>query len=212
MNGFIIVDTFFTITGFLVSYQLISTFHQGIRVPIPALYFHRFLRLTPVYAIVLGVYATLFKYMGSGPIWATKVGVEVERCQENWWTNLLYVNNYINTEHMCMFQSWYVACDMHLFIISAPIVWLLYSKPRTGRAVLGLAIIISAAIPFAITIWGHLDALLLLYMNTLEDPVRNQTFRWMYAPTHVRGSPYFVGMAFGYLTFLHRTQRFTLSR
>lgn len=34
----------------------------------------------------------------------------------------------------------------------------------------------------------------------------------MYVPTHTRGSPYFIGMAFGYLTFLSNTQKFQLSQ
>jgi hypothetical protein len=51
-----------------------------------------------------------------------------------------------------------------------------------------------------------------VFYSTLEDPISNQTFQMMYVPTHTRGSPYFIGMAFGYLTFLSNTQKFQLSQ
>ena len=57
-------------------------------------------RLTPVYLIVIGSFATLFSRTGDGPLWAAKAGLEAERCAQNWWTNLLYVNNYVNPGDM----------------------------------------------------------------------------------------------------------------
>ncbi|XP_059480957.1 nose resistant to fluoxetine protein 6-like [Neocloeon triangulifer] len=212
LNGFIIVDTFFTISGFLVCFLLLTAYSKNVKVPIPVLYIHRYIRLTPVYAVVVCVYACLLQHLGSGPIWSAKVGREVTRCADNWWANLLYINNYVNTDAMCMFQSWYLSCDMHLFVISVPIVALLWKRPTLGKAVLTMAIVTSILVPFAVTLLQELDALLLLYMNTLEDPISNQTFRMMYAPTHTRGSPYFIGMAFGYLTFLAKHQKFKVSQ
>lgn len=59
-----------------------------------------FFRLTPVYAFVIFYYATLFYHIGSGPLWNLIIQPEVEDCRDNWWTNLLYVNNYVNAKHM----------------------------------------------------------------------------------------------------------------
>jgi hypothetical protein len=53
-----------------------------------------------VYAVVVAVYACLLQHLGSGPIWSTKIDREVERCVDNWWANLLYINNYVNTSAM----------------------------------------------------------------------------------------------------------------
>ncbi|XP_065353567.1 nose resistant to fluoxetine protein 6-like [Cloeon dipterum] len=212
LNGFIIVDTFFTISGFLVCFLLLTAYSKNVNVPIPILFIHRYVRLTPVYAVVVCVYAVLLQHLGSGPIWAEKVGREVARCTENWWANLLYINNYVNTDAMCMFQSWYLSCDMQLFLISVPIASLLWKRPKIGQITLAVAIFASVMIPFAVTLLYKLDALLLLYMNTLEDPTVNQTFRFMYAPTHSRGSPYLIGMAFGYFTFLAQNDQLKVSQ
>jgi len=59
-------------------------------------YFFFLTRLTPVYAIILGFVATLLVYTGSGPGWAL-VQFESDQCRQNWWTNLLYINNLLTT-------------------------------------------------------------------------------------------------------------------
>jgi len=51
--------------------------------------------------IVIGFLATLFVYMGDGPLWPY---VDPDRmlydaCKDNWWTNLLYVNNLVRNDH-----------------------------------------------------------------------------------------------------------------
>lgn len=53
-----------------------------------------------MYLAVLGFYCTLFVKMGSGPLWAEKVGKEAERCHQSWWTNILYINNYVNVDKL----------------------------------------------------------------------------------------------------------------
>ena len=57
-----------------------------------------YFRLTPVYMLVLMVFTTLMKYWLSGPMWPTE-NVPFDNCKESWWTNLLYINNFVNTEN-----------------------------------------------------------------------------------------------------------------
>lgn len=57
-------------------------------------------RLTPVYAIVLAFYCTLLIRVGDGPMWSEKIGAEVDRCQLSWWTNILYINNYVGADKL----------------------------------------------------------------------------------------------------------------
>ncbi len=55
-------------------------------------------RLTPSYALIIGLDAALFQYLTDGPLWRQE-GVEPDRCS-SWWTNLLYVNNFVHTDKM----------------------------------------------------------------------------------------------------------------
>lgn len=41
--------------------------------------------------------ATFFYKLGSGPVWPLLAENERTSCRNNWWTNVLYVNNFIST-------------------------------------------------------------------------------------------------------------------
>lgn len=51
--------------------------------------------------IVLGIWATLYKYVGSGPFWPEVP--ENVFCKTNWWANVLYINNIVRPESMVSF-------------------------------------------------------------------------------------------------------------
>lgn len=55
--------------------------------------------------------------IGEGPLWENRLNLEQERCQATWWTNILYVNNYVNTDQMVRFCT-------ELFYIYGPILML----------------------------------------------------------------------------------------
>lgn len=38
--------------------------------------------------------------LGSGPIWHDSTHKYIKACYDNWWTNLLFINNFYDAEHM----------------------------------------------------------------------------------------------------------------
>jgi peptidoglycan/LPS O-acetylase OafA/YrhL len=65
----------------------------------------------------------------------------------------------------CIEQGWYMPCDMHLFIVCAPLVLLLHRRPRVGLALLLLLTSASLIAPF-LTIWiMNTDAMLLFFFE-----------------------------------------------
>lgn len=65
------------------------------KINIPLLYFHRFLRLTPLLAVAVLLTMSLVRYMGSGPIWPMLIDMQREICEEEWYTTLSYIQNYV---------------------------------------------------------------------------------------------------------------------
>jgi len=53
--------------------------------------------LTPIYMILIGFMTSLFVYLGDGPLWpyTDTTHIFYDACKDNWWTNLLYVNNIV---------------------------------------------------------------------------------------------------------------------
>ena len=119
---FVQVDTFFVLSGLLVSinmlkhlektqgsmhldmfYQFIQmffSFHfRNGRINIPLLYFHRYLRLTPLLFMSILFSVSLLRFFGSGPIWPQTMSM-TDTCKTYWWSVLLYLQNYVNPNKM----------------------------------------------------------------------------------------------------------------
>lgn len=131
-NGAFSVDTFFFISGFLVSFIYFRTnakgkleklskgvneFHAG------ALHFiglvgYRFVRLTAPYLYVLGIVEVTMKYFASNSVFEPPTMDHVN-CPKYWWRNVLYINTLFPVQDMCMLWSWYLANDTQFYIIGA---------------------------------------------------------------------------------------------
>ncbi|PSN34669.1 hypothetical protein C0J52_19812 [Blattella germanica] len=211
-NGPLIVDGFFALSGVLLAYPLLMhlTKTGGLNLAMPILV--RFVRLTPSYMMLVFFFATLMPHMGSGPFWDKVVGHEQRRCATNWWTNLLYINNYVNVGDMCMFQSWYVAADFHLYIISLFVVYCVWRWPRLGYSFLATFMALSIIIPFSIIYELKAPPLFYPYPQNIVDVRDTWYFQNIYVATHNRASPYFVGVIIGVILYNLRNCTFKLGK
>ncbi|KXJ18551.1 nose resistant to fluoxetine protein 6 [Exaiptasia diaphana] len=195
LSGVFAVDTFFFLSGLLVAYL---SFRQVDKTKgslnLFKFYFHRFWRLTPVYMFVLLFYDQLTQFLGEGPFW-----YEIQSkqpCDEYWWTNLLYINNFYPKAE-CMAWAWYLANDMQFFVISPFIIFAAY---RFGKRGLGLSVgllLMAGFISTAVILDYYKLGSTILDMNA---GVGNANFfQYVYVKPYCRIAPYLVGMALGYL-------------
>ena len=140
INAFPSVDTFFiigaTLLTFLTLKELDKLANKGASVGESAFfwmkyYVHRYIRLTGVYACILLFHASLLKLFATGPQ-SEWMMMNVDACQEDWWKNLLYINNFSFTGRGCMGQTWYLAVEMQCFIITPLLIWPLWRYPKVG--------------------------------------------------------------------------------
>ncbi|KAK6625896.1 hypothetical protein RUM43_006195 [Polyplax serrata] len=199
LNGTLIVDTFFLIGGYLTFLTLFKECKMKRTPGFLQIYAYRWLRIAPVYLLVIFFYAHFLEHLGTGPVWNMRVGREAERCRKNWWTNFLFINNYINTDSLCMFQSWYVTCDMHFTFLAPIIVRVIVKSQRKGLLLLTALILSSVVATFLVTYYNKYDGVLRVYISTFEDVASSFTFNRVYIKTHHRATPYFSGMAAAYL-------------
>ncbi|VDP15603.1 unnamed protein product [Heligmosomoides polygyrus] len=109
-NAFLSVDTFFLLSGVLVSYLFFKAppSSRFVRSPFTwtLFYVHRYLRLTPPLMMFIGLYTVLLPFT-NGP-WTASVALgqggiksSVEACQKYWWRNMLYINNLFGNSAVC---------------------------------------------------------------------------------------------------------------
>ncbi|XP_065345876.1 nose resistant to fluoxetine protein 6-like isoform X2 [Cloeon dipterum] len=200
------VDTFFLMSGMLRSFNLLKEF-QGNRFRFFTDVARRYLRLTPVYALVIAFYATLLTRLGSGPRWEKFVTEPGEACAAHWKNNLLYINSYVHNNKHCMIQTWYLASDMHLFLVSPLVVYALWKKPATGKLILFLL----AAIPICFTAWYtyNFEVLPTYLLNNSDEKLISYQ-RDVHITTHHRMAPYVVGLALGYILYVKKNLHLSL--
>ncbi|CAL1277758.1 unnamed protein product, partial [Larinioides sclopetarius] len=110
------MDVFFVLSGFLNAYSFSKEFNKNKgKICLWNFYLKRFIRITFLYMIMSGFYTTLLNYTGSGPIWPDYVTNPI--CKETWWWYLLYINNFLSHQKMCMIWCWFLATDMQFFIV-----------------------------------------------------------------------------------------------
>jgi peptidoglycan/LPS O-acetylase OafA/YrhL len=130
VGAFFAVDTFFYLGGFVLSYFLLIELEKSKgRLRWGLLYLHRYLRIAPCLAFVIGFDYLIVPNLNSGPLWEGTIR-SVRDCGQYWWSNLLFVNNLVpdGLGNDCVGVTWYLAADMQLFIIGPAIVYIYYRQ------------------------------------------------------------------------------------
>lgn len=203
LNAFVSVDSFFLLSGLLVSYLLLKELrrNEGNIKWLPFIakfYFHRYWRLTPSLMLLMFVYVPLFPYISDGPFWPQK-GLEQGQCNKTWWYNMLYINNFFNEE--CMAWTWYLANDMQFFILSPFIIIPLYYSKFLGWIIGGMILLGSWIATGIISNKYQLPA---SQLEQLTSPSMGlHYFNDYYIKPYCRVGPYIVGIFCGY--FLYKT-------
>ncbi|XP_052271263.1 nose resistant to fluoxetine protein 6-like [Dreissena polymorpha] len=210
LNGTYSVDTFFFLSGLLVCYLALKELSERGRINWFYYILHRYWRLTPVYAICLMFFTTIYRLLVSGPFHWVALDPDgplyhaVEQCRNYWWSNLLYINNlYPNYgQDGCFAWAWYLANDMQFYIALSPWVIILLHRYRKRGIAFCLFLIVSSIASKCIVADYY-------EMNQQGQVTKHTDEKWaksdpLYTKPYARWSVYIVGMLTGY--FLHYTK------
>lgn len=54
-------------------------------------------------------------------------------CQNNWWRNVLYVQNFFQVTEMCLNWTWSLACEMQFFLLVSALLFVYVRHPVAAR-------------------------------------------------------------------------------
>ncbi|EDX12113.1 GD19409 [Drosophila simulans] len=195
-EGVFAVDSFFFISGLLVAMVALRSMEKAKgKLNIPLMYLHRYLRLTPIVAVSILLYWKLLPHLGDGPLYGNWNFDSYDRCEGNWYWTLLYIQNYA-TDSECLAQTWYLAIDMQLYIISPILLIIVYKWGKKGAAVVLLLLLGLAAYLFSIIVINNYSLVSGGGGGGPDDYSEDLDHY-----THNRASGWLVGFLFGY--FLH---------
>ncbi|KAL0881125.1 hypothetical protein ABMA27_002246 [Loxostege sticticalis] len=193
----ITVDTFFTLSGLLVVYTTAGKLSgKKLLQNLHLYYLNRLLRMFPVLATGVLLEASLFNRVSDGPYWSGMSDL-VDRCRAFWWSTLLHMQNYMSPERTCIGQTWYLAIDVQLHILSPLVLfWLLSGSKKLAWLALAITFVLQLS---AATVYNFLMEFpsSLISPNRRPDEMSNYMFKY-YVNTLTRASPYLGLVIFNY--------------
>ncbi|GFU45895.1 nose resistant to fluoxetine protein 6 [Nephila pilipes] len=203
-NGTLAVDTFFVISGLLVTYVTLKLLAKSKgKVNWIYFYIHRYLRLTPLMMFVVLFCAYLLPYVSSGPNWPNSIEMYDQWCRKNGWLNALYLHNFINTENMCLSHTWYLATDMQMYIIVPIILFPLYKYYKIGVIIMVMVLAATTLTTALITAINNYPAIPYI-SNIVPLNKMNEYYKNVYIKPYCRMGPYIVGIGIAYLLLHHK--------
>ena len=171
--GWIGVDLFFVLSGYLIGGQLLAPLARNQPIKLGRFFTRRALRILPAYFVVLAVYFLL-------PLWR-----EYSEMSQPLWKFLLSVQNIALHGGTAFSHAWSLAVEDQFYLALPFLLLFLYRRPR--------AVII---IPCLIIFGGILLRTFLAYENLGDKGVSFRGFQaWIYYPTWTRLDPLVYGVA-----------------
>ncbi|XP_075234190.1 nose resistant to fluoxetine protein 6-like isoform X2 [Lycorma delicatula] len=195
VNSVMVIDVFFIVGGLLISNSEIRNLKLGKKFDISAYYIRRFFRIFPTLVLQMLFFVTLYyRYYGNGPLWKHDIGPIRDNCIKNWWTNLLFINNYVRQEDICIGSNWYLAVDTQLHTI-APIILFSIIKWKFFRKIcLPLILFLSGVLTSYLSYVNKYRA-----GNILERDLRTNDSLTLYLSTESRIGVWLMGLYLGYI-------------
>ena len=95
-GSFFEFDVFYFITKILVFSALAKKMYIDIEsVSISWLYFRKVYKIFALIPFIMGITIGIFPYLGDGPFYRNSWGPFIDNFNKYWWTNLLFINNFI---------------------------------------------------------------------------------------------------------------------
>jgi peptidoglycan/LPS O-acetylase OafA/YrhL len=177
--GWIGVDLFFVLSGYLIGSQLVRPYTRGARPSIPGFYLRRAFRVLPAYLTVLLFYFAI-------PIFREAPGLSPA------WQFLTFTENFrIDYLHDQAFSHvWSLCVEEHFYLVLPLLVLLLMRRPSFGKAVAVILGILCFGLAIRTYIYIHSvnvfpredDSFVLAYVEKI------------YYPTHTRLDGLLVGV------------------
>ncbi|XP_050094113.1 nose resistant to fluoxetine protein 6-like [Anopheles aquasalis] len=198
-NAPLMVDVFFAISGFLLSYNFIrnrakvqeiktNTWWANARM-YGRMLLHRYLRLTPLYLFVVVLGELTHSYLvQTSKFW---VHERFDRsCQQYWWRNLLYIQNLYPMGDICLSWTWSLACEMQYYMLFTGLLFVYAKSSQFGKKLYGWFALGTLLLNFGLNFNHRFMASYDVLFNTADA---------LYMTPWSRIPPYVVGVYFGRL-------------
>ena len=161
--GWMGVDIFFVLSGFLIGRQVLAPLARGERLSFGAFYARRAWRILPAFAVVLAIYVAF------PALWEAQA-------MAPWWQFATFTMNLlVDYTHQQVFShAWSLCVEEHFYLVFPALAWWLTRRPSAAMFVGLCVFVVLAGIALRGGVWLHDNAI---------DPPRNWFVEDIYYPT-----------------------------
>ena len=194
VNGAFGVDLFFVISGFLIGSILFGELKQSGGIVFSRFYVRRFLRLIPVYTVVMVLGLYFLHELPGFPRWANA---------ENAWANILYVNNFLSIAKQYLGWCWSLAIEEQFYLLLPAFILLFMGLGKGRLRILVMLMGLSLAIRYAVI---HTSGIVPPYRFMALSPQWNHWFDVVYDKPWMRFGGLLAGATGAYLNIFFAPQ------
>ena len=186
------VECFFVVSGTLSAYLTFKDMEKHKRFRFKYFYLNRFFRLSPLFYLFTMIAYKLSTQFGRGPLWFT---LDANACANTWWCNILYITNTRELLDMCIWVTWHISAEVHLFVFSPIFIVLLYRSCYIGLIAVGTMML------GATTLVGYLAATNGYWVGLYYNPQVLDQISYLHCQTFYRINSYLTGILLGYVLY-----------
>ncbi|HEY5802788.1 MAG TPA: acyltransferase [Lysobacter sp.] len=161
--GWMGVDIFFVLSGFLIGSQVLAPLARGERLSFAGFYSRRAYRILPAFAVVLAIYIAF-------------PGLHESDGMAPWWQFATFTMNLlVHYDTQAAFShAWSLCVEEHFYLVFPALAWWLTRRPSVAKFAAVCILVVLGGIALRTGVWLH---------DTAADPPRNWFVEDIYYPT-----------------------------
>ncbi|XP_063924365.1 nose resistant to fluoxetine protein 6-like isoform X1 [Zophobas morio] len=211
-QGKMLVSIFFVISSWLLSVQFFKKLKNDgqirFRYVLQSI-IKRYIRFTSGLTVII-LHTSWLNHLFRGPYAEPILGTEYNVCRKKWWTNLLYINNFVISDGACLMHTWYLSVDFQLTVLGLFLLWLTQKQPKYLLLTSGFVIAFQIIFMFVYLAMNNFKFAMIVTAEMAHYFKITFLKEWQatWTSTYSNLAPFAFGLCFGYLYIRYEKHKY----
>ncbi|KAJ3652186.1 hypothetical protein Zmor_018173 [Zophobas morio] len=211
-QGRMLVSIFFVISSWLLSVQFFKKLKNDgqirFRYVLQSI-IKRYIRFTSGLTVII-LHTSWLNHLFRGPYAEPILGTEYNVCRKKWWTNLLYINNFLISDGACLMHTWYLSVDFQLTVLGLFLLWLTQKQPKYLLLTSGFVIAFQIIFMFVYLAMNNFKFAMIVTAEMTHYFKITFLKEWQatWTSTYSNLAPFAFGLCFGYLYIRYEKHKY----